>query len=550
MPDRTDDCDVASIGGAKRALKRNEKSGVVAAAVMTSALIGLSRVTGVVRDIGRTSLFGRDWRTDAYVCAFSLPDLVYLLASGGALSSGFIPVFSGYLAAGEDERAIKTFRVLMTYIAILIAAVIFACELLAPRLVILLFPGMVEHHDKLRLTVLLVRIILPAQFFFALGALFSGALMSLRCFAEPPLQSVLYNIGILMGGIVGAHFCSHWLGGGVEGMAIGALIGAAIGAVGIQWLRLRQLGMSFSPCFDWRDEGAREVMRLILPVMASLSVTYINSTILPRSFSSVLSQGAATSVEMANRVIQLPVALFGASIGIALFPTLSTLAATEALDELRKQIAAGVRAILLFAVPSAVLIGVLRVQVIALLFQYGRWTAYDTQVTGTALLFYSIGVPAMACQYVLARGFYAMRDTRTPVMIALGSFALAMLANLLLVRTRLEHGGLALASSVAAWFYMLMLMMMLNRRINGFLDVEMARSFAWFAIGSVVTGVFAHAVLRIISMWVSANLYGRFACVFIPALIGAFAFALTLWLAGFKEVGLVARRFASIIRLR
>lgn len=550
MSDKTDGCNATSVGGAHReVLKRNEKTGVVAAAITTSALVGLSRVTGVVRDIGRTALFGRDWRTDAYVCAFSLPDLVYLLASGGALSSGFIPVFSGYLAAGEDEKAIKTFRVLMTYIAIFLAAVILICELLAPRLVILLFPGMVEHHEKLKLTVLLVRIILPAQFFFALGALFSGALMSLRCFAEPPLQSVLYNIGILTGGIVGAHFCSHWYGSGIEGMAIGALIGAAVGAVGIQWVRLWRLGMNFSPCFDWRDEGAREVVKLILPVMASLSVTYINSTILPRSFSSVLPHGAATSVEMANRVIQLPVALFGASIGIALFPTLSALAATEAVDELRHQIAAGVRAVLFLAVPSAVLIGVLREQIIALLFQYGRWTTHDTQATGVALLFYSIGVPAMSCQYVLARGFYAMRDTRTPVIIALGSFMIAMVTNLLLVRTRLEHGGLALASSVAAWFYMLMLMLMLNRKLKGTFGVEAAHAFAWL-VGAIAVGVFAHAGLRVISMYASTNLYGRFVCVFVPSLVGMFAFILTLRLAGIKEAELVVKKFMALLRLK
>lgn len=532
-----------------RMLKRNERTSVFTAAVITSLLVGLSRVTGVVRDIGRTVLFGRDWRTDAYISAFSLPDLIYLLASGGALSSGFIPVFSAYLASGNDYKAIKTFRVLMTYIAIFLIVVITICEFFARTIVLLLFPGMTEHHKKLELTIMLVRILLPAQFFFALSALFSSALMSLRCFVEPQLQSVLYNIGILMGGVVGAHYCANWLGRGIEGMAIGALIGAAVGAVGIQWIRLRKLGMNFMPCFDWRDEGAREVMKFVLPVMVSLSVTYINSTILPRSFSSVLSHGAATSVEMANRVIQLPVALFGASVGIVLFPTLSTLAAKEAIDELRQHVISGMRAILFLSVPSAVLIGVLREQIIALLFQYGRWTAYDTKVTGIALLFYSIGVPAMSCQYVLTRGFYAMKDTKTPVLIALCSFTLAVVMNSLLVRTPLEHGGLALASSVSAWFNTLMLMFMLGGRIGMLLQGETAHALVWLGIGALALGMCAHASLSLISGWMHDGVLGRIVPVFIPSAFGAFIFVLILRMGRVSEVKLAVKRIKKLLGL-
>ena len=320
-------------------LLRNERTSVAGATLIVMALIGLSRLTGIVRDIGRTTLFGRDWHTDAYVSAFSIPDLIYFLASGGALSAGFIPVFTGYLTKGEDEKAIKTFRVLMTYLGITLLTLIILFELLAPQLVALLFPGMVGDGRKFALTVCLVRILLPSQFFFVLGSLFTGALISLRYFAEPQVQSVLYNLCILFGGIFGAHFGSHWLGKGIEGMAIGALTGAAVGAGLVQARQLWQVGMDFRPCFDWRDEGARQVLKLVIPVVFSLSVTQINAIILPRSFSSLLPHGAATAVEMANRIMQLPVALFGASVDIALFPTLSALATQEALGELRRQTA-------------------------------------------------------------------------------------------------------------------------------------------------------------------------------------------------------------------
>jgi putative peptidoglycan lipid II flippase len=374
-------------------LVRNERATVASATLVTMTLIGLSRITGIIRDIGRTTLFGRDWHTDAYVSAFSIPDLIYFLASGGALSAGFVPVFTGYLTKGEDEKAMRTFRVLMTYLGLLLLSLIVAFEVLAPQLVALLFPGMVGDEQKFTLTVRLVRILLPAQFFFVLGSLFTGALWSLRYFAEPQVQSVLYNLFILFGGILGAQFCAHWLGKGIEGMAIGALTGAAVGAGLVQARKLWQVGMDFRPCFDWRDEGARQVLKLVIPVVFSLSVTQINAIILPRSFSSLLPHGAATAVEMANRIMQLPVALFGASVGIALFPTLSALATKEAIDDLRRQVASGLRTVLFMTVPTAVLMAVLREPIVALFFEYGRWKSSDTQATALALLFYSFRRP-------------------------------------------------------------------------------------------------------------------------------------------------------------
>ncbi len=498
-------------------LIRNERTTVAGAALLVSALIGLSRVTGIVRDIGRTALFGRDWRTDAYVSAFSIPDLIYFLASGGALSAGFIPVFTGYLTKGEDKKAKRTFRVLMTYLGLLLLVLVLAFEWLAPQLVALLFPGMVSDGGKFTLTVQLVRILLPAQFFFVLGSLFTGALLSLRYFAEPQIQSVLYNLCILFGGIFGAHIGSHWLGMGIEGMAVGALTGAAIGAGLVQGRKLWQVGMDFRPCFDWRDEGAQQVVRLIIPVVFSLSVTQINAIILPRSFSSLLPHGAATAVEMANRIMQLPVALFGASIGIALFPTLSALATQEAVDDLRRQVTSGLRAVLVLTIPASVLMAVLGEPIVAALFQYGRWTASDTEATALALLFYSIGVPAMSCQQVLARGFYALRDTWTPVLVGLLSFALAFSLNAALVLSPLQQGGLALAFSLSAWFNIALLTYLLHQRLNGLEWKALGHLFRWMLPAAALMGIAAWLCLSVLPQ---DGLTLRLLRVALPAAVG------------------------------
>jgi putative peptidoglycan lipid II flippase len=524
-------------------LVRNERATVASATLVTMTLIGLSRITGIIRDIGRTTLFGRDWHTDAYVSAFSIPDLIYFLASGGALSAGFVPVFTGYLTKGEDEKAMRTFRVLMTYLGLLLLSLIVAFEVLAPQLVALLFPGMVGDEQKFTLTVRLVRILLPAQFFFVLGSLFTGALWSLRYFAEPQVQSVLYNLFILFGGILGAQFCAHWLGKGIEGMAIGALTGAAVGAGLVQARKLWQVGMDFRPCFDWRDEGARQVLKLVIPVVFSLSVTQINAIILPRSFSSLLPHGAATAVEMANRIMQLPVALFGASVGIALFPTLSALATKEAIDDLRRQVASGLRTVLFMTVPTAVLMAVLREPIVALFFEYGRWKSSDTQATALALLFYSFGVPAMSCQQVLARGFYALRDTWTPVWVGLLSFALAFTLNAALVHSPLQQGGLALAFSISAWFNITLLAILLRKLLNGLEGSAFLKLIAWLLPSSVTMGLVATSSLSFLPI---GGVVGRLLRVSLPTLIGGIVFLALMFRSNLPEVQQVISKLRSL----
>lgn len=524
-------------------LVRNERTTIAGAAIINMTLIGLSRVTGIVRDIGRTTLFGRDWHTDAYVSAFSIPDLIYFLASGGALSAGFVPVFTGYLTKGEDEKAMKTFRVLMTYLGLLLLTLIVAFEFLAPQLVALMFPGMVGNEQKFTLTVRLVRILLPAQFFFVLGSLFTGALWSLRYFAEPQVQSVLYNLFILFGGILGAQFCAHWLGKGIEGMAIGALTGAAIGAGIVQARKLWSAGMDFRPCFDWRDEGARQVVKLVVPVVFSLSVTQINAIILPRSFSSLLPHGAATAVEMANRIMQLPVALFGASVGIALFPTLSALATKEAIDDLRKQVASGLRTVLLMTVPAAVLMAVLREPIVSLFFEYGRWKAEDTQATALALLFYSFGVPAMSCQQVLARGFYALRDTWTPVWVGLLSFVLAFILNAVLVYSPMQQGGLALAFSISAWFNIVLLGTLLRQRLKGLEGAALLQLASWLLPASAIMGFVATLVLAILP---AGGILERILRVSFPSIIGGAIFFTIMFRSQLPEVQQVMAKVQSL----
>jgi putative peptidoglycan lipid II flippase len=326
-------------------------------------------------------------------------------------------------------------------------------------------------------------------------------------------------------------------------MAIGALTGAAVGAGLVQARKLWQVGMDFRPCFDWRDEGARQVLKLVIPVVFSLSVTQINAIILPRSFSSLLPHGAATAVEMANRIMQLPVALFGASVGIALFPTLSALATKEAIDDLRRQVASGLRTVLFMTVPTAVLMAVLREPIVALFFEYGRWKSSDTQATALALLFYSFGVPAMSCQQVLARGFYALRDTWTPVWVGLLSFALAFTLNAALVHSPLQQGGLALAFSISAWFNITLLAILLRKRLNGLEGSAFLKLIAWLLPSSVAMGLVATSSLSFLPI---GGVVGRLLRVSLPTLIGGIVFLALMFRSNLPEVQQVISKLRSL----
>ncbi|MFN3421934.1 MAG: murein biosynthesis integral membrane protein MurJ, partial [Armatimonadota bacterium] len=335
----------------------------------------------------------------------------------------------------------------------------------------------------------------------------------------------------------------HWLGKGIEGMAIGALTGAAIGAGIVQARKLWAAGMDFRPCFDWRDEGARQVLKLVVPVIFSLSVTQINAIILPRSFSSLLPHGAATAVEMANRIMQLPVALFGASVGIALFPTLSALATKEAIDDLRKQVASGLRTVLLMTVPAAVLMAVLREPIVSLFFEYGRWKAEDTKATALALLFYSFGVPAMSCQQVLARGFYALRDTWTPVWVGLLSFFIAFALNAAFVHSPLQQGGLALAFSVSAWFNIVLLATLLSKRLKGLEGTTLLQLALWLLFASAIMGISSTLVLAFLP---TGGIPQRLLQVILPAAIGSAIFFAIMFRSQLTEVRQLIAKFQSL----
>lgn len=436
-----------------------------ASAVMMTAIFA-SRVLGMLRDTVIAYRFGQNELTDAYRAAFQLPDLLFFMVAGGALSSSLMPVFSGYWEQGRKDEAWRVFSIVATVMVSITTALVVLLEFAAPIAVALMFPGF--DSNRLALTTHLTRIVLPAQICFLLGGLMMATLYARRHFLAPALGPNIYNIGIIVGGLVFAL----WLG--VAGLAWGALMGAFIGSVLLPLIVMRRMGSAFRWEFNLKHEGAREVFRLMLPVMFGLSLPGIYMLIL-RVFASWLPAGAISALDNANRQMQAPLGIVGQGIALAIFPALTALAARSEWGALRTTLRQGLRLVWFLTAPATVLLIVLAEDISRVLLQYGKFTPTDTQMVASALRAFALGLFAWSGQALIARGFFAMRDSLTPVLIgSLVTLLFIPLCILLMRGLGMGHVGLALATSIAATAQMFWMLQILQRRIPRETDNESA----------------------------------------------------------------------------
>ncbi len=452
-----------------------------AAGIMVAAILA-SRILALVRDMIVSYYFGAGPVTDAYNAAFRLPDLFYYLIAGGALSSAFIPVFTEYLTKGDEENAWRVFSVFGTVIALALTVVIILGEIFTPQLLLLIAPGF--GPEKLALTASITRIVLPAQLFFFLGGLMMATLYARQHFLMPALGPVVYNIGIIIGGMIGGSMFGPVVG--IYGLAWGVLVGAFLGNVVMQIMVMRRLGVRYQPSLAWRHEGVIRVAKLMLPVLLGLSLPQL-CVILTTPFASQYGDGPITWLGNANKVMQLPLGIFAQGLSVAIFPTLSALAAKEDWDGFRRQFSLGMRSILFLTVPSAVLIAVLAVPVTAFLFQRGKWTWTDTEATAVATVYYCLAIFAVSGQQIVNRGFYSMQNTVTPMIV--GTVAtVAFLGLNVVLGQAMQTNGLALSYSIAMIGYLAVLLVLFNRRLNGIGAGEIASSVARVTLASAVMG--------------------------------------------------------------
>ncbi len=413
------------------------------ALVSVSSMTLLSRILGFARDAIIARAFGAGAMTDAFFVAFKLPNLLRRLFAEGAFSQAFVPVLAEY----KNRRGDAATRELVDRVASALFVALLIVALLgvigAPLIVLVSAPGFVATAEKFKLTVELTRVVFPYILFISLTALAAGVLNTYGRFMLPAFTPVLLNVALILAATVAAPYFDP----PVLALGWGAFLGGVL-QLSLQFAALSRLGLL--PRWDFRpkDEGVRRILKLMAPAALGVSVAQL-SLLINTLFASFLPTGSVSWLYYADRLMEFPTGMLGVALGTILLPSLAKHYADADPSEYARLLDWGLRMTLLLAAPAAVGLGVLAVPLITTLFHYGEFTAHDVEMTRQALIAYSVGLIGLILVKVLAPGFYARQDIRTPVKIAVLTLLATQAMNLLFIWP-LQHAGLALAIGLGA----------------------------------------------------------------------------------------------------
>ena len=492
-----------------------------------SGMTLLSRILGFVRDFVIARSFGAGMATDAFFVAFRLPNLLRRLFAEGAFSQAFVPILAEYRnRRGEAETKTLIDRVssLLFLILIAVSAIGMAG---APILIALTAPGFSGDADKFQLTVELTRITFPYIFFMSLVAMSAGILNTWSRFALPAFTPVLLNLSFIgMALLAAPHFNPP-----VLALAWAVFIGGAL-QLAIQLPALARIGMV--PRFDlvWRDEGVRRILKLMAPAVLGVSVAQI-SLLINTVFASFLESGSVSWLYYADRLMEFPAGLLGAALGTVLLPSLSKTHAQGNTAEFSALLDWGLRLTLLLTLPASLALAMLAIPLLSTLFHHGAFGIDDVLRTREALVAYSIGLTGLILVKVLAPGFYARQDIRTPVKIALLTLALTQLMNIAFIGW-LKHAGLALSIGLASCLNAVLLWRGLRQR-GTYMPQAGWMSFILKIAGALVV---LASILWFVSgtdaSWLTMNASQRVLKLAGVVAAGIAAYFATLWLLGFR----------------
>ena len=511
---------------------------IARAAGLIAFLSILSRLLGFVRDQVIAAKFGTTALTDAYLVAYSLPNLVYVIVVG-ALTAVFIPVFTGYLAKNDSQRGWKTASIIINLTALGLGLATLVGFIGAPFFVKLLAPRF--DAETAALAAQLARIMFPGVIFMGLAGIFAAILNSYQHFALPALAPAVTNLAI----IAGAYFLAgEW---GIYSLAIGTLVGF-MGQLLIQIPQVAKKGFRYSYSLNLTDEGVRKIGVLILPVAAAIGVSQIYITI-DSILASGLAPGSLAALKFAFRLMQLPLGVFVMAISTAVFPTLALQAVQEDKDALRKTTTLGLTTIALLTVPAAIGLMALRVPIISLLFERGSFNTASTLATASALLFYAVGLFGHAGNAILTRVYYALKDTKTVVYTTLAAVSVNLVFSLIFIRI-MGHSGLALANSLAALINLTLLVTILHYKIGGVINRRVGKGLGKILIAGILLGLTSSGTIQLLgSILDLGTILGKAIQVVAAITTGIVVYAGTLILLKSEEalyfVAWVKERFAK-----
>ena len=457
------------------------------AGLVVSGAFLISRILGYVRIFVIADTFPVGRELDAFFAAFRIPDLIFQLVAAGALSSALIPIVSGLFTSNEQQRAWRVVSTVINLMLIALVTLAVVLFVLAPQVMAVITPGF--GPVELDKTVELTRIMLLSPIFLAMGAVATSVLNSGGRFAASAVAPIVYNLVI----IVAAKTLAPSLG--IEGLALGVVLGS-LGHLLVQIRPMARLGFRYQPRIETADPQARKALVLMAPRAFGLGVTQI-TFIVVTALASGLGVGAVSDFNFAFALLQIPLGIIGVPLGIVLLPSLSREAAVGREIAYVDLLTRALRLLMYVMVPIAILTGVLRQQVVEILFGSERVSPADLDLIATTLLCFMIGLTAHALIAVLARAFYARQDTLTPVLAAVGAVAINCTLAVALVG---PYGlaGIAIAIAIAAWIEAIALLVILHRRLFHFTAQGLLRVGIESLVAGIVAGAVAYGVLGVV----------------------------------------------------
>ncbi len=501
------------------------------AALSVSAMTLLSRITGLIREIIGFSLFGASAQMDAFQVAWRVPNLLRRLFAEGAFSQAFVPVFAEY----KNSRGLTETKLLADHVASLLALLLFIVTVIgvvaAPVLVYVMASGFDNAPEKFALTTQLLRVTFPYIFFISLVALAAGILNSFSAFKTPAFTPVLLNLSV----IAAALFLAPYVNPPIAALAWGTLLGGGV-QLAFQIPALRKINML--PRFSWaawrhrHDPGIVRILKLMAPAILGVSVAQI-SLVLNTQIASYMPTGSVAWLTAADRLMEFPSAMLGVAVGTIMLPSLVKHHADENALAYSRLLDWGLRLTLLLTIPAAVGLAMLATPLIATIFHHGEFRAQDVLMTRAALVAYALGLSGIVLVKILAPGYYARQNVKTPVKIAIFTLVVTQLLNIAFVPF-FQHAGLALSIGLGACINAGLLYFFMRRQGLFVPQPEWLAFSLKIGVAIYLMAVVLFWLMGSDAMWLSATTTEKCLRLAMVILTGAASYFASLWVMGFR----------------
>jgi len=516
----------------------------MSALIKSTAAVGsmtlLSRLLGLARDIVIARFFSASDAADAFFVAFKIPNFLRRLFAEGAFSLAFVPVLTEYrnnYSAAQTRDLVDRVAGTLGLILLLLSLVGVAAS---PLLIGIFAAGFVDQPEKFELTADMLRITFPYILLISMTAMAGGILNTLKRFAVPAFTPVLLNLSM----IGSALWLSPRLDVPVTALAWGVLI-AGVAQLSFQLPFLYRAGLLPRPKWGWQHAGVQKIVKLMIPALFGSSVAQIN-LLFDTFIASFLVTGSVAWLYYSDRLLEFPLGVFGIALATVVLPNLSEAHYREGSERFNETLRWAIQLSLLIAVPATFGLFLLAQPILATLFEYGAFSANDSMMAAYSLMAYCLGLPAFILIKILASGFYARQDTRTPVRIGIQAMVFNMALNVIFVVSMLQagflapHVGLALATSASAYFNAFRLARELRRdAILGPLET-FSRPLLKILCGCIVMGLVIHFMLPELDAWSEWRWHGRLlqlSWIILPAIL---CYGVMLWIMGFRRQHIVA----------